>query len=306
MSLSLPASFSYSLPASRVFVIGLAGGADSGKEAFCKVLIEQLQKKNVVVDRSKALLLHLHDFYKELSDEDRVRAACGLYNFDHPDAFDWELLAQVMDDVQAGRDAQFPRFDFATKKRSFESASKDITNLSVVVFEGIFVLYSQKIRDRLNMKLFVDVDDDARLVNRVSRKVAEPNPDSVDHILTEYVRFVKPSFDDFIQPSKKWADIIIPRGIENTPAITLITDHAAELLKQKQSISSRPINLISTPTLLSTAGSNNSSACPSPGFTPRSFINSETPSRSSMTSSPVPRKDILGGSGDSHYKPVPE
>ncbi|KAF9171513.1 hypothetical protein BGX21_007831 [Mortierella sp. AD011] len=309
MSLSLPPSFSYSLPASRVFVIGLAGGADSGKEEFCKVLLEQFQKKHVV-DSSKALLLHLHDFYRELSDEDRVRVASGLYNFDHPDAFDWELLAQVMDDVQEGRETKFPKFNFATKKRSYESPTKDIVNLSVIVFEGIFVLYSQKIRDRLNMKLFVDIDDDARLVNRVARKVAEPNPDSVDHILTEYVRFVKPSFDDFIQPSKKWADIIIPRGVQNTPAITLITDHATELLKNQQSNSTRhtllPPHLVTTPTVLSNTGSNNSSACPSPGYLSRSFVHSESPSRSSMNSSPVPRKDILGGSGDSHYKPVPE
>ncbi|KAF8985194.1 Uridine-cytidine kinase 2 [Entomortierella lignicola] len=302
MSLSLPASFSYSLPAPRVFVIGLAGGADSGKEEFCKVLLEQLQKKHVV-DSSKALMLHLHDFYKELTDEDRVRVASGLYNFDHPDAFDWELLVQVMDDVQEGRDTKFPKFDFVTKKRTYGSPTKDISKLSVIVFEGIFVLYIQKIRERLSMKLFIDVDDDARLAKRVTRKVAESNPDSVDHILTEYVRFVKPSFDDFIQPSKKWADIIIPRGIENTPAIKLITDHAAELLKQKQS---RPSHLITTPTVLSNAGSNNSSTCPSPGFTPRSFVHSDTPSRSSMNSSPVPRKDVLGSSGDSHYKPVPE
>ncbi|KAI1316802.1 UMP-CMP kinase [Mortierella claussenii] len=331
MSISLPPSFNYSLPTARVFVIGLAGGADSGKvnhslltldyndhqEAFCRFLIEQLQKSQVV-DSSKALLLHLHDFYRELSDEDRIRVASGLYNFDHPDAFDWDLLAQVMDDIKEGNVTQFPKFDFATKSRSYETRSKDLESPSVVLLEGIFVLYSQRIRDHLNMKLFVDVDDDARLVNRVARKVAEANPDPIDHILTEYVRFVKPAFDDFIQPSKKWADIIIPRGLENTPAIELITSHAADLLgRQQQSKSTRPSRMNSSSTVLqemmSNSASNVSSACPSPRPHSKSALNStslystaEPGSRSSMNSSPVPRKDVLSGSTDSLYKPVPE
>ncbi|KAF9940867.1 hypothetical protein BGZ75_003369 [Mortierella antarctica] len=308
MSLSLPPSFNYSLPQTRVFTIGLAGGADSGKEAFCRVLIEQLQKSQVV-DSSKALLLHLHDFYRELTDEDRIRVASGLYNFDHPDAFDWDLLAQVMDDIKEGNFTKLPKFNFSTKRRSYEERSKDLESPSVVLLEGIFVLYSARIRDLLNMKLFVDLDDDVRLSNRVARKVAEPNPDPVDNILTEYVRFVKPAFDDFIQPSKKWADIIIPRGIENTPAIELITAHAADLLgRQQQANSTRPSRMESSSTVLQEmmAGSNSSSACPSPRPGSKASIHGDTGSRSSMPSSPVPRKDVLSGSVDSVYKPVPE
>ncbi|GJJ70639.1 uridine kinase [Entomortierella parvispora] len=309
MSIALPASFSYSLPSSRVFIIGLAGGADSGKEAFCRVLIEQLQKSQVV-DSSKALLLHLHDFYKELTDEDRVRVATGLYNFDHPDAFDWDLLAEVMDEINEGRLTKVPKFDFATKRRTMEVRPKDAEYPSVVLFEGIFVLYSQRIRERLNMKLFVDVDDDARLVNRVSRKVAESNPDSVDHILTEYVRFVKPAFDDFIQPSKKWADIIIPRGIENVPAIELITAHTADLLGRATSTRPSRMNSSSSSTVLQEmtgeASSVSSSACASPRPHSKASIAHSEGSRSSMNSSPVPRRDVLGGSTDSLFKPVPE
>ncbi|KAG0304112.1 hypothetical protein BGZ98_005911 [Dissophora globulifera] len=199
MSIFLPPSFNYNLPSAGVFFIGLAGGADSGKETLCKVLIERLQKSQVV-DSSKALLLHLHDFYRELTDEDRVRVASGLYNFDHPDAFDWDLLAEVMDDAKEGKLTRIPKFDFSTKRRSYEMRSSHVESPSVVLLEGILVLYSQKIRDLLNMKLFIDVDDDVRLANRVARKVAEPNPDTTDHILTEYVRFVKPAFDDFVQP----------------------------------------------------------------------------------------------------------
>ncbi|KAG0339082.1 hypothetical protein BG004_006964 [Podila humilis] len=326
MSLSLPASFSFKLPAPQVFFIGLAGGADSGKEAFCRVLIEQLQKSQVV-DSSRVLLLHIHDFYKELSDEDRVRVISGLYNFDHPDAFDWELIEKTVEEAKEGRITTLPKFDFGSKRRSYETWTKTEFP-TVVLMEGIFILYSPKIRESLNMKLFVDVDDDVRLVNRVTRKVAEPHPDSMDHILTEYVRFVKPAFDDFISPTKKWADIIIPRGIENVAAIELITAHAAELVgRQPQANSTRPSSSSRANTGNSTVleemisgintGSSSlvSSTCVSPGpggskpvsgKSTLGHIDAVSP-RSSASSSPAPRssKDLLGVT-DSQYKPVPQ
>ncbi|KAF9191688.1 UMP-CMP kinase [Haplosporangium sp. Z 11] len=240
-----------------------------------------------------ALLLHLQDFYKELSDENRTNAMNGHYNFDHPDAFDWDLLGEVIDNIKEGRISKLPKFDFATKRRSYETWSQERESPSVVLLEGIF--------------LFVDLDDDERLVNRVTRKVAEPNPDSMDHILTEYVRFVKPAFDDFIQPSKKWADIIIPRGIENTAAIKLITAHAVDLLGRQhhQSKSTRPSRMNSSPGLQvgSAGGSVSSSTCPSPRI---GTTHNESGSRSSLTQSPVMRKDILAGVPDSAYNPVPE
>ncbi|KAF9578137.1 hypothetical protein BGW38_006222, partial [Lunasporangiospora selenospora] len=277
-------------------------GADSGKETLCRVLIEQLQKSQVV-DSSKALLLHLHDFYRELTDEDRVRVASGLYNFDHPDAFDWDLVAEVMDGIQEGNIPKLPRFDFSTKRRHYETRPIGSESPRVVLLEGIFVLYNARIRDQLNMKLFVDLDDDERLINRVQRKISEMDPDPMDHILTEYVRFVKPAFDDFINPSKKWADIIIPRGSQNKPAIELITSHAADLLgRQQLANSTRPskggASSLVLQEMLSAPGSNMSSACPSPRA--RSITYSDTGSRSSIPSSPILRKD------DSLYKPVPE
>ncbi|KAK3811591.1 MAG: Uck2b protein [Linnemannia elongata] len=299
MSLSLPPTFNYNLPVSRVFIIGLAGGADSGKEKFCRVLIEQLQK-NQIVDSSKVVLLHLHDFYKELSDEDRVRVASGLYSFDHPDAFDWELIAEVIEDIQEGGTFRIPKFNFSTKTRSYEEHPKEHGSPTVVLLEGIFVLYSAKIREFLNMKLFVELDDDMRLANRVARKVAEVNPDPIDHVLTEYVRFVKPAFDDFIQPSKKWADIIIPRGSENVTAVELITAHTADLLgRPPQSNSTRPsrMNSSNSTFLQDLTGSPVS----------KSSIHSDPNSRrTSAAPSPVPSKSILADAPNSLYKPVPE
>ncbi|KAF9126523.1 hypothetical protein BGW39_006570 [Mortierella sp. 14UC] len=311
MSLTLPASFNYNLPVSRVFIIGLAGGADAGKEKFCRVLIEQLQKSQIV-DSSKVVLLHLHDFYKELSDEGRVRVASGLYNFDHPGmlctryAFDWELIAEVIQDIQEGHTFKVPKFNFSTKTRSYEVHPKELGSPTVVLLEGIFVLYSAKIREFLNMKLFVELDDDMRLANRVARKVAEVNPDPIDHVLTEYVRFVKPAFDDFIQPSKKWADIIIPRGSENFTAIELITAHAADLLgRPPQANSTRPsrMNSANSTFLQELAGSPGGESRPMSKSSVHSDPNSR---RASAAPSPVPGKNILADVPNSVYKPVPE
>ncbi|KAG0262254.1 UMP-CMP kinase [Mortierella polycephala] len=294
MSITLPSSFSYSLPPARVFIIGLAGGADSGKEALCRVLIEEFEKSQVV-DSEMALLLHLQDFYMELSDENRTSAVNGHYNFDHPDAFDWDLLGEVIDNIKEGRISKLPKFDFTTKTRSYDTWSPDREIPSVVLLEGIFVLYNKRIRDQLNMKA------------RLTRKVAEPSPDSMDHILTEYVRFVKPAFDDFIQPSKKWADIIIPRGIENTAALKLITAHAVDLLgrQRPQSRSTRPSRMNSSSGLQvgSASGSASSSTCPSPRA---GATHNESGSRSNLAQSPVMRKDILTGVPDSAYNPVPQ
>ncbi|KAF9909559.1 Uridine-cytidine kinase 2 [Linnemannia zychae] len=320
MSLTLPASFNYNLPISRVFIIGLAGGADAGKEKFCRVLIEQLQKSQIV-DSSKVVLLHLHDFYKELSDEDRVHVASGLYSFDHPgkqykrffyfltphsDAFDWELIADVIQDIQEGNTFKIPKFNFSTKTRSYEMRPKELESPTVVLLEGIFVLYSAKIREFLNMKLFVELDDDMRLANRVARKVAEVNPDPIDHVLTEYVRFVKPAFDDFIQPSKKWADIIIPRGSENVTAIELITAHAADLLgRPPQANSTRPsrMNSANSTFLQELTGSPGRESRPMSKSSVHSDPNSR---RTSAAPSPVPGKSILADAPNSVYKPVPE
>ncbi|KAF9156478.1 hypothetical protein BG015_004959 [Linnemannia schmuckeri] len=305
MSLSLPASFNYNLPVSRVFFIGLAGGADAGKEKFCRVLIEQLQKSQVV-DSSKVLLLHLHDFYKELSDDDRVCVGNGLYSFDHPDAFDWELIAEVIQDIQEGNSFRIPKFNFSTKTRSYEEHPRERGSPTVVLLEGIFVLYSAKIREFLNMKLFVELDDDMRLANRVARKVAEINPDPIDHVLTEYVRFVKPAFDDFIQPSKKWADIIIPRGSENVTAIELITAHAADLLgRPPQPNSTRPsrMNSSNSTFLQELTGSPGGDSRPMSKSSVHSDPNSR---RTSAAASPVPSKSILADVPNSVYKPVPE
>ncbi|KAG0225989.1 hypothetical protein BGW41_004438 [Actinomortierella wolfii] len=273
MSIQLPPSFTFTLPQSKVFFIGLAGGADCGKEEVCRELITRLQESRVV-DSSKCLLLHLHNFYKELSEEDRVKVAAGLYNFDHPDAFDWPLVTETLQNINNGTVTRLPKFDFPTKHRKWEPVPKESQSPTVVLFEGIFVLYEESIRDILNMKLFVDLDDDERLSKRVARKVSEDNPDSVDHILTEYVRFVKPSFEKFVNPSKKWADIVVPRGVANTTAIELIAAHAADLMSRKQHHDSQQqISLLSA------------SPCPSSPMSSRASVLDLDPQASS-TSSP--------------------
>ncbi|KAG0256810.1 Uridine-cytidine kinase 2 [Actinomortierella ambigua] len=308
MSIQLPASFTFTLPQSKVFFIGLAGGADCGKEEVCRELISRLQKIRVV-DSSKCLLLHLHNFYKELSEEDRVKVAAGLYNFDHPDALDWPLVAETLHSISGGKITRLPKFDFPTKQRKWEQVPEEAQSPTVVLFEGIFVLYEESIRDILNMKLFVDLDDDERLSNRVSRKVKEDNPDSVDHILTEYVRFVKPSFDKFVNPSKKWADIIVPRGVANIAAIDLIAEHAADLmsLKQRQESQSRS-SLSASPSTSSLMSSSRASLLDldrqSATSSPSALLSTQ-PDLAWSTSHERRKSDVLNAT-EKMYSPVPE
>ena len=123
-----------------------------------------------------------------------------------------------------------PVYDFSTHSRLFETVS--IYGAKVIIFEGIFALYDKKIRDLMDMRLFVDSDADVCLGRRLKRDIAERGRD-LDGVLAQYTRFVKPSFDDFIGPSKKWADIIIPRGLDNTIAIDVITKHVRIQLDQR-------------------------------------------------------------------------
>ncbi|KAF9971170.1 hypothetical protein BGZ73_005921 [Actinomortierella ambigua] len=310
MSIQLPPSFTFTLPQSKVelTVAKCVFASTISREEVCRELIARLQKSRVV-DSSKCLLLHLHNFYKELSEEDRVKVAAGMYNFDHPDAFDWPLVAETLESIRNGQVTRLPKFDFPTKHRKWEPVPKESQCPTAVLFEGIFILYEESIRDILNMKLFVDLDDDERLSKRVSRKVKEDNPDSVDHILTEYVRFVKPSFDKFVNPSKKWADIIVPRGVANIAAIDLIAEHAAELMSRRQRQESQSNSLLSaSPSTSSLVSSGRASVLEldrqSANSSPSAMLSSQ-PDLVWSTSHERRTSDVLSVT-EKMYSPLPE
>ncbi|KAK3413117.1 hypothetical protein EUGRSUZ_I01725 [Eucalyptus grandis] len=175
----------------------------------------------------RVVLVNQDSFYHSLSDEKLQKV--HEYNFDHPDAFNTELLLSCMEKLKLGQEVSIPSYDFKSHK-STEAACK-VNPSDVIILEGILVLHDPRVRDLMNMKIFVDTDSDIRLARRIQRDTIERGRDIQD-VLDQYDRFVKPSFDEFILPSKKFADIIIPRGGDNDVAIDLIVQHIHTKLGQ--------------------------------------------------------------------------
>ncbi|XP_014302447.1 uridine-cytidine kinase 2, partial [Myotis lucifugus] len=143
------------------------------------------------------------------------------------DAFDNELIFKTLKEIIEGKTVQIPVYDFVTHSRKEETVT--VYRADVVLFEGILAFYSQEVRDLFQMKLFVDTDADTRLSRRVLRDISERGRD-LEQILSQYITFVKPAFEEFCLPTKKYADVIIPRGVDNLVAINLIVQHIQDIL----------------------------------------------------------------------------
>ncbi|KAG2405390.1 Uridine kinase-like protein [Vigna angularis] len=200
----------------RPFVIGVSGGTASGKTTVCDMIIQQLHDHRV------------DSFYRGLRPEELERV--HEYNFDHPDAFDTEQLLECMGKLISGQGVHVPIYDFKKHQRSSDSF-RQVNASDVIILEGILVFHDQHVRDLMNMKIFVDTDADVRLARRIRRDTVERGRD-INSVLEQYAKFVKPAFDDFVLPSKKYADVIIPRGGDNHVAIDLIVQHIRTKLGQ--------------------------------------------------------------------------
>ncbi|XP_068636434.1 uridine kinase-like protein 3 isoform X2 [Aristolochia californica] len=203
------------------FVIGVAGGAASGKTTVCDMIIEQLHDQRVV-------LVNQDSFYHNLTEEEIMRA--HEYNFDHPDAFDTEQLLCCMENLKHGQAVDIPHYDFRSYK-NYVMPKRKVNPSDVIILEGILAFHDPRVRELMNMKIFVDTDADVRLARRIRRDTVEKGRD-IRSVLDQYSKFVKPAFDDFILPTKKYADIIIPRGGDNHVAIDLIVQHIRTKLGQ--------------------------------------------------------------------------
>jgi len=207
------------------FLIGVAGGTASGKTSVCNEIIQKLGDHRVAS-------FSLDSFYRNLTHSELENVA--NHNFDHPDAFDWTLLYSTMDALSKGKTVSIPTYDFTTHSRTKDVSQIMHGSLSdIVIIEGILIFHSQKVLDLFDMKLFVDTDADTRLARRVRRDMSERGR-SLESVLNQYERFVKPAFDQFILPTKKHADVIIPRGSSNTVAIDVIVVHIKQKLAQKR------------------------------------------------------------------------
>ncbi|KAF9663605.1 hypothetical protein SADUNF_Sadunf17G0068800 [Salix dunnii] len=206
------ASASDSNAPKQPFVIGVSGGTASGKTTVCDMIIQQLHDHRVV-------LVNQDSFYRGLTAEESKRV--HEYNFDHPDC---------VQKLRSGHSYQVPFYDFKRHRRCSDSF-RQVNASDVIILEGILVFHDQRVRNLMNMKIFVDTDADVRLARRIRRDTVERGRD-INSVLEQYAKFVKPAFDDFVLPSKKYADVIIPRGGDNHVAIDLIVQHIHTKLGQ--------------------------------------------------------------------------
>jgi uridine kinase len=192
------------------YVIGIAGGTGSGKTTLSRAIVNALPKADVVV------LEHDH-YYKDRSD--LTAAERGLLNFDHPDSLDTALLVEHLRALKAGRTVEVPQYDFRTHARSKETVR--LAPTPVIIVEGILVFVEEALREQLDVKLFVDTDADIRVMRRVRRDI-EQRGRTFQSVREQYYRTVRPMHLAFVEPSKRWADLIIPEG-DAKVALDLVT-----------------------------------------------------------------------------------
>lgn len=202
-----------------MLIIGIAGGTGSGKTTVVNRIAEQFSEKEVTV------LTHDSYYYDSghLSLEARRKK-----NFDHPAAIEFDLMIKHIKRLQAGKTIEEPVYSFITCTRQKET--KSITPKKVLIVEGILCLSHEKLRDLMDIKVFVDCDSDIRLT-RVIKRDMEERGRNVDQVLDRYKKTVRPSHLQFIEPTKQFADIIIPQGGKNKIAINILTNHINQTLK---------------------------------------------------------------------------
>ncbi|XP_073861841.1 uridine-cytidine kinase-like 1 isoform X13 [Macaca fascicularis] len=229
----------------EAFAIGLGGGSASGKTTVARMIIEALDVPWVV-------LLSMDSFYKVLTEQQQEQAAHNNFNFDHPDAFDFDLIISTLKKLKQGKSVKVPVYDFTTHSRKRDW--KTLYGANVIIFEGIMAFadktlleglvpvspcrllassrsLAHRLHQLLDMKIFVDTDSDIRLVRRLRRDISERGRD-IEGVIKQYNKFVKPSFDQYIQPTMRLADIVVPRGSGNTVAIDLIVQHVHSQLEE--------------------------------------------------------------------------
>uniref|UniRef100_A0A0R3RTV8 Uridine kinase n=1 Tax=Elaeophora elaphi TaxID=1147741 RepID=A0A0R3RTV8_9BILA len=210
------------------FIIGVAGGTASGKSSVCSRIMEKLGKAH----ERRVVTISQDSFYRNLTVEETKKASRGEFNFDHPDAIEFSLLISILHKMKKGESVIVPKYDFCTNSRSKDSDV--IESADVIIVEGILILYDQELRNLFDMKLFVDADSDDRLARRVQTDTQERGR-SLSQVLHQYLNLVKPAFEEFCLPTKKYADVIIPRGADNNVAIDLILHHIHEILRSPSS-----------------------------------------------------------------------
>ncbi|SDQ99243.1 uridine kinase [Natronobacterium texcoconense] len=198
------------------FVIGIAGGTGAGKTTVARTLADEVGEP---VTR-----IPLDNYYEDLSHleyEEREEV-----NYDHPSAFEWELLREQLDTLLLGQPVEMPQYDFEVHNRKDDGVTVEPTD--VIVLEGIFSLYDEEILDMLDLRIYVMTDADVRILRRIERDVVDRGRD-LEGVIAQYLETVKPMHEQFVEPTKKEADVIIPEGANRSALELLIEKVESEL-----------------------------------------------------------------------------
>ena len=204
-------------------IIGIAGGTGSGKSTVVRKIIAQLPAEQVSV-------LPQDSYYKRAPKGYSIEDLRKM-NYDHPDAFDWELLEEHVRELRAERAIRQPVYSVLTCDRCEETIL--VKPSKVIIVDGILIFENKELRDLMDIKVYVDTDADIRLARRILRDVCERGR-TMQSVITQYTSTVKPMHDEFVEPSKKYADVIIPEGGFNSVAVTMLIQNIRSLIERSR------------------------------------------------------------------------
>lgn len=204
----------------KAILIGVAGGTGSGKTSMAQNIVHDFDPRDVVI-------IEQDSYYYDLSDiplESR-----GHHNFDHPDAYDFPQLRADMSAILNGQQVKIPIYDYKTHTRS-KTESQVVNGQKIIVLEGIMVLYDPELRDMMDIKVYIETAPDIRFIRRLRRDIHQRGR-TVDSVIAQYLETVRPMHEQFVEPTKHFADIIIPEGGQNSVAIDLFKTKVRSLLR---------------------------------------------------------------------------
>ena len=205
-------------------LIGIAGGTGSGKTSIAKELSSNFSKSDII-------LIEQDSYYKDLSNisiSEREKI-----NFDHPNSIDFSLMTKHLKSLKNGIQTKIPIYDFATHTR--KKSTKTIDKHRIILLEGIFSLFNDKIRDMMNIKIYIDTPNDLRIIRRIKRDIDERNR-TFESIIKQYYENVRPMHIKFVKPTKQYADIIIPMVSKNKIAIDILRSKIFDLINNKNNL----------------------------------------------------------------------
>ena len=202
-------------------LIGIAGGTGSGKTSIAKELSSNFSKSDIV-------LIEQDSYYKDLSNMPIAKRE--KINFDHPSSIDFSLMIKHLENLKNGFETKIPIYDFATHTR--KKNTKTIKKHRIILLEGIFSLFNDKIRDMMNIKIYIYTPSDLRIIRRIKRDIEERSR-TLESIVKQYYENVRPMHIKFVKPTKQYADIIIPTGSKNKIAINILRSKIFDIINNK-------------------------------------------------------------------------